>query len=544
MRRFIALCLVSLVVSAGVAPAVAANGDAVRSQQDTAVQSRPSDAVQSQQTDAPADPDSDVIGWENGYWHNESIDVDQSDGLSDAELEAYVARSMARVEHLREREFKRPVPVSVISREAYRKRSANNTKTNESFEAWNNQVWEALFITGEKKNVQKELGSTLGSSVAGFYSSKDDEIKIVTDSPDKAVIDNATLHHELVHALQDQYQDLSSDTYAGETQDGDLAIDGIVEGEARYVEYLYVEKCGGEWQCVETPKSGGNGGSGSESGGGLNLGIYLVIFQPYSDGPPFVHNLKQRGGWQAVEERFANPPVSSEQVIHDTDEKPVPIEFTDRSTNGWSLFEHGQDGSDTVGEASLYAMFWYQDREGTNGFGGFDWQRVGNTDGKYDRLNYDSKPTAGWANDRVFPYKKGSGNDTEYGYVWKLKWDTKKDATQFRETYTTMLNAHDAVRKQNGVYVIEEGEFADAFRVSQQGQTVTIVNAPTASDLSDIRPTNDQSDGGDGAGGGDNTDGSDGETTSSTPGFGFLTALVALIVALIALAGTARFGRR
>ena len=29
----------------------------------------------------PDDPESDVLGWENGYWHNETIDVDQSDGL-------------------------------------------------------------------------------------------------------------------------------------------------------------------------------------------------------------------------------------------------------------------------------------------------------------------------------------------------------------------------------------------------------------------------------------------------------------------------------
>ena len=44
------------------------------------------------------DPERDVLGWEDGYWYSESIDVDQSDGLSDEEIDAYVARAMARVE--------------------------------------------------------------------------------------------------------------------------------------------------------------------------------------------------------------------------------------------------------------------------------------------------------------------------------------------------------------------------------------------------------------------------------------------------------------
>jgi hypothetical protein len=513
MRRFIALCLVSLVVSAGLAPVAVADSPSV------------------QQDGAPPDPDSDVVGWENGYWYNESIDVDQSDGLSDAELEAYVARSMARVEHLREREFKQSVPVSVISREAYRERSANQSKTNASFEAWNNQVWEGLFITGEEQNVQSELGSTLGSSVAGFYSPTDDEIKIVTDSPDEAVVDNATLHHELVHALQDQYHDLSSETYTATTQDGDLAISGVVEGEANYIEYLYLEKCGGEWECVETPTTGGSGGSSD-----LNLGIFLVIFQPYSDGPPFVHDLKQEGGWDAVEERFANPPVSSEQVIHTTDEQPVPIDYTDRARNGWSLFDQGQNGSDTVGEASLYAMFWYQDRQGTDGFDGFEWREVAQSQGQYDRYNYQSTATDGWANDRLFPYAKGSGGDAEYGYVWVLEWDSPEDAREFRSTYLSMLRANGAESQGSDVYTIEEGSFADAFRVTRQGTTVTVVNAPTTEDLADVRPRSTQD--------AEATTTASPTSSAASPGFGVLTVFGALATLVAALLATRRFGRR
>ncbi|MFC7135716.1 hypothetical protein ACFQRB_02125 [Halobaculum litoreum] len=71
----------------------------------------------------PDDPPSDRLGWEAGYWYNESIDVNQSDGLDAAEREAFVARTMARVERVRGLEFRESVPVEVISRAEYRERA-------------------------------------------------------------------------------------------------------------------------------------------------------------------------------------------------------------------------------------------------------------------------------------------------------------------------------------------------------------------------------------------------------------------------------------
>jgi hypothetical protein len=441
---------------------------------------------------APPDPDEDVVGWEAGYWYNESIDVDQSDGLTEAELDAYVGRAMARVEHLREREFTDDVPVEIISRERYRART-NNSSGNTSFERWNDQVWEALFIVGESTESGEALSETFGSSVAGFYSPVDDEIKIVTDSPDSPVLDNATLHHELVHALQDQYTDLTNATYRGTTQDGDLAVDGVVEGEANYIETLYAERCAsGEWECVDVPASAGSGSSGS----GPNLGVLVTILQPYSDGPVYVRDLVEAGGWEAFEAAFAAPPNSTEQVIHLTDERPVPIEFEDRSRNGWTTFpDQGVNGSDTVGEASIYAMFWYQNRQ--YGANTVDPQAFFETDSRFDIYDYESDPSAGWGNDRLFPYRRGTGEDAEYGYVWVTEWDTERDAREFRRAHRAVLDAQGATERSvvevpsadfhTGVYRVDDGPFADAFRVTRNGTRVTVVNAPTVEDLDDVR---------------------------------------------------------
>ncbi|MFC4358120.1 Hvo_1808 family surface protein [Halobium salinum] len=506
MRQATALWLVLLVVAAGVAPGVGAaaaapatgvvgettaepaeireTGAPLATEPD-GPSSTPSASQSASQSDAPDDPDEDVIGWEEGYWHNESIDVDQSDGLSDEELDAYVSRAMARVEYVREREFKEDVPVSVISREEYREQAGNQAAANASYTAWNNQVWEALFLVGEETNVQTELGSTLGASVAGFYAPGDDEIKIITPDPDSPTVDNATLVHELTHAMQDQYHDLSQRKYRGTTQDGSLAADGVVEGEANYVEDKYRMRCAsGEWDCVETPAAGG-GGSGS--GPQPNLGVLVTLLQPYSDGPAYVHSLYERGGWDAVERKMANPPNATEQTIHVTDEAPTPIEFEDNATDGWELYPNlGENGSDTVGEASLYAMAYYQDRQ--NGLPGVDYRNIANAPGEYDTYNYTTRATKGWANDRVFPYHAGSGNDTQYGYVWVTEWDTTRDAREFQAFYRDVLDAQGAEQQADGSWVVEEGRFADSFLVRQNGTRVTIVNGPDAEAVEAIRP--------------------------------------------------------
>jgi len=528
MRKRVSVGLAVLLVVASVAPAVGASGppaavDAGTEGDDTAPQR--------------ADPGEDVVGWEGGYWHNESIDVDQSDGLSDAELDAYVSRAMARVEYVREREFDSEVPVEVISRDEFQQQSEENRTSNASYDAWNDQVWEALFVIGEDQGANDALQTASGQSTAGFYAPGDDRIRIITDSPESPTIDNATLVHELVHALQDQSGNLGDRISSAETQDGDLAVDGVVEGEANYVEGRYTDRCGIEWECVGTPSD--------ESGAGEppNLGILLTLLQPYSDGPAYIDWLREQGGWEAVDAAFAEPPESSEQVIHLTDEEPTPIEYEDRARNGWEMFPNqGQNGSDTVGEASMYVMFWYQAR--TARADTVPVRSVARTSGLYDIYNYDAEPSAGWGNDRVYPYHEGSGDDARGGYVWVTEWDTPEDAAQFARAYRAILTAHDVEQRDDGTLVIPDGEFADAFRIDRSGTRVTIVNGPTPEAVGNIRPSADSGDDGASSGTTASAGESDGESTDSdsgtsgleAPGFGVLPAIVAVLAAaLVAL---------
>ncbi|WP_276249472.1 Hvo_1808 family surface protein [Haloarcula rara] len=401
----------------------------------------------------------DAIGWENGYWYDDPVDVTTSDGLNESELEAVTARTMARIERIRDREFESTVPVEVISRAEYRNRSGGRGSGVAGGDPWNDQVWEALLLVGEDSGSSEAISDTRSDSVLGYYSPSRDRIVIVSES-ETPVVDRGTLAHELVHALQDQQFGLGG---APETQDTQLARNGVVEGEANYIENTYEKRCERRWSCISTPERGGGGG-----GGGENRGVFTVIIQPYVSGPAFIDSVYDEGGWDAVDALHEDYAASSEQIIHPErypDETPVDVTVADRSNGEWNRFDHDPVG-DTVGEASIFAAMYHNDQTTA------------------DRYSYVSQPSEGWAGDTVVPYRNGSGGG---GYVWESRWDTEGDAVEFAAAYRDALTGtHDARTPRENVYVVPDGEFADAFRIVREGRTVRIVNGPTVDDLDGI----------------------------------------------------------
>ena len=433
--------------------------------------------------DTLPDPEADVIGWEDGYWYNESITVGQSDGLNETELDAFVARSMARVEYLRQLEFTQNVTVQPIARGELRAVATNATFYNDTtFGApTNEQLWEALFLIDEPTNATKTIQQYQTAVVLGFAAEEGaDRIIIVTENPENPVIGSVTMIHELTHILQDQQFNLSRQKYRPDTLDGEFAKNGLVEGGATYIHQQYARRCGGEWECVDAPPGWSNTGSSTHPG------LSRLFYQPYSDGPVYINQLVQRGGWDAVNAAYDSPPNSTEQIIHPDPpmESLAPLSFEDISRNGWQIVNQQGKTSQRIGEAGIYTLFWYQANR--HDIPALERQISTETDLPFDTYNYTSIPSAEWGNDRLVAYQKGD----EHGYVWKTVWDTPEDATEFYEAYRLVLEVHNAIQRGEHTWVIENGSFADAFRVVQDGNTVTIVNAPTVEDVADIRPLN------------------------------------------------------
>jgi len=401
-----------------------------------------------------ADDTSGKIGEVDGVSHDEQLTLSVEGGLNETERAQLARRAMARIEVIRGLDFDQTVGVKVINRSEYRDTGPSFGGSNPD---WANQRWEALFVVGETRDVTALFDDASAAGVQGYYRPSKEQVTIVREEGEE--MDTETLVHELVHALQHQRFGIGGPS---ETTDGELGYDSVLEGEAELVTERYFDRCEAVWDCIETETD--SGGETTD----IPLGLRLYINQLYTQGQAFVAETRDSSDWDAVDGLHDRPPNSSEQVLHPErypDETPVNVTVPDRSSGAWERLD---PPTDTLGETAIYAMLLH------NGVITVE-----------DTTSYDHSFSEGWAGDTLVPYQ----HDNDFGYVWKTKWDSQEDADQFRFAYEAVLSEHDAVERAGGRFVVPGGPFADAVRVTQDGTTVRIVNAPSVDSLSAVHAT-------------------------------------------------------
>jgi len=448
----------------------------------------------------PSDPDEDVLGWENEYWYNESIAVTPEDGYNETEIERIVARSMARVEHIRGLEFEEEPNVTLITREEYRNFTNGvygdllDVTTKDRLHQ--NTKFESLFLVSEEESYYADLVENQGGFAAAFHVNEDvpaygfsegDIGIVVPESGQAENIPEPTLGHELYHFVQNNRFD-NSEFSGGATEETANVNTSITEGDATYVGETYQERCGEEWDCLPT--------SQGDQPSFANLGLVFLDLGPYSMTATLFDRLRQEGGVEAMNRLYEDPPASTEQFLHPEkypDDTPTDVPLEDRSTEEWEqqTFENGVDYA-TFGEMGVFVMLWYpsyqaRERVVIDPNHPFTGAR-GNT---YVRYDYSHPASAGWDGDKMFVYTNETSPETnETGYVWKLVWDSPENATEFRDAYTAVLEYRGAERvgaSENTWRIPRNRQFDDAFHVVTEGDTVLIVNAPTVEELGEVR---------------------------------------------------------
>jgi hypothetical protein len=136
------------------------------------------------------------------------------------------------------------------------------------------------------------------------------------------------------------------------------------------------------------------------------------LTMPYVQGMEFVATLRNRAGWDAVNAAFADPPTSTEQVLHPelylSGEAPMVVEVTDMSGllgEDWQVVL-----TRTLGEFYLQEYLDVQ-------LGGRSARQA----------------AAGWGGDRYRLYYN-EGTD-QLAWILRLAWDTPGDSTEFFNDY-------------------------------------------------------------------------------------------------------------
>jgi hypothetical protein len=196
----------------------------------------------------------------------------------------------------------------------------------------------------------------LQDQLAGYYEPADGTMYMASDLGDGDA--EATLAHELVHALQDQRWNLEerSKYRPGE---GDLseAVSALAEGDATSAMYdVLIARAapGGNRSALdlsddifaEKIRDGMNQGPGAAAPHVMRTSLAA----PYLYGTLFVHALRRRGGWEAVNRAWDDPPTTSEQILHLdkwlAHEAPIKIDPPVFGTlgAGWTLADEDSEG--------------------------------------------------------------------------------------------------------------------------------------------------------------------------------------------------------
>jgi len=275
-----------------------------------------------------------------------------------------------------------------------------------------------LIPTGYK--YEEETYALLEEELAGLYIPEDKTMYVAGGIKGGDL--ESTLAHELVHALQDQHFGIG-DKMKFRPGEGDAiaAIHALAEGDATSAMFdarIIAEH--GE-DAVKVKNASAIPDSDPEDllamtlkdkAGKSKIGtaprfLAVGLLAPYADGLRFVHAMRRQGGplgWRAVDQAWARPPVTTEQLLH-LDKYAInelSIEVPTATSNALGAsFKKTYD--DVFGE-----------QEGRIAFA--EWMDV----------KASKKAASGWGGDRVTLYEDGD----KHAICWRVVFDSKDDADE------------------------------------------------------------------------------------------------------------------
>ncbi len=318
-------------------------------------------------------------------------------------------------------------------------------------------VLEAYGLIEPGQDIGELYVDLLGEQVAGYYDPETDEMVVVasSDANELSASDQVTFAHEVVHALQDQHFDLESynDLRLDGNSDESLAVTALIEGDATLAQIDFI--LGDMRLAREFLDELESAEISTEQLDNAPPIVAQTLLFPYEQGQIFTQFLFDEGGWEMVDDAYANPPTTTEQILH-------PEKYVD-----------GEEATEV-------------ETPDLEGFLGSDWRTIDeDTWGEYQisiilaergDLSEEQVTTAseGWGGDA---YAVTSSDDGE-AILWRSEWDSEDDADEF----ATALGNRESIRldaeasSEGETYLIESDDAI--VQIVVDGSAVTYVSAP------------------------------------------------------------------
>ncbi len=368
--------------------------------------------------------------------------------LTEAEAEVLARSVSARVEAIRGLKFKRPVPVQVVSAlEARAHFEARLRKTWSPEKARLEQsAYQDLGLLPVGFDLATQILDTLQEQAAGYYDPETGAFSLLREMPRSAA--PLLMAHELTHALDDQHVDIDKRLLAlADDDEASSAFAAVVEGTGTLVMTVYMlqEMQAGRLTRAALAEFQVTEGARSQSLLRAPLALQRALLAPYLLGQSFLlrgqlERLREGVDPADIARAYANPPVSTEQVMHpqkywgEAPDLPMKVRVPSLVPDlgpGWARASEGTLGELTVG---LLVGARLPPLDSPGALLGSAWSNAA---------------ADGWSGDRYAHYVSGTRRLTVLATVW----DSPSDAEAFAAALSTPGGTR-AFRYGRGVVIV------------------------------------------------------------------------------------------
>lgn len=211
----------------------------------------------------------------------------------------------------------------------------------------------ALRLAPPGTDVMGIMESLYREQILGLYVPEEGTLYVKGGEDRASAAQRMTSAHEITHALQDRAFGLVGlqDAVEDDSEAG-LALLSLIEGDAVLTQQLWSETHQTVDERQEALRDTSTGGQALASAPEY---LRASLFFPYQHGTTFVLDLFERDGFAAVDAAYADPPTTSEQILHPekyhAGEGAAPVRLGGRPGPGWK-----RDASYPFGEFDLQQM--------------------------------------------------------------------------------------------------------------------------------------------------------------------------------------------